>query len=221
MPDRLLRAQVVIPNDNALPEDSFINVFHFDADDGNSEEECLDAIKLGLTNFYGQVGPAIMSSHAGDNATVKYYDMRDAKPRQPLRTDTFALTVGGTAPYPNEVALCVSFSADVASGEKAARKRGRVFIGPIGGQGQTTTGGETRPTTTTLDTIATAAGNMAQGLDVTIGSVKWAVFSPTMLATGSTIDEAFNDVTHGWIDNAFDTQRRRGAAATARRTWTD
>jgi len=71
-----------------------------------------------------------------------------------------------------------------------------------------------------MQALADAAAAMEDGTVVAGGlSVKWAVYSPTTDAV-DTIDNAFNDVLDGWVDNAFDTQRRRGPAATTRITWT-
>jgi len=48
----------------------------------------------------------------------------------------------------------------------------------------------------------------------------WAVFSPTTAGPApwdeATLEAATTWVTQGYIDNAFDTQRRRGTKATAR-----
>jgi len=46
----------------------------------------------------------------------------------------------------------------------------------------------------------------------TAGGWDWVVYSPT---NGNTVN-----VDNGWVDNAFDTQRRRGLAVTARTNWT-
>jgi len=57
---------------------------------------------------------------------------------------------------------------------------------------------------------------------------KWAVFSPT-IAGGwflpdtegpPNLPAAYSPVQSGWVDNAWDTQRRRGLEATARTVFT-
>jgi hypothetical protein len=45
------------------------------------------------------------------------------------------------------------------------------------------------------------------------------VFSPTTLAGGGSLASSFSSVIGGHIDNAFDTQRRRGPEASARVTY--
>jgi hypothetical protein len=40
----------------------------------------------------------------------------------------------------------------------------------------------------------------------------WVVYSPT--------DDAYHEVANGWVDNAWDTQRRRGYKPTSRTTFT-
>jgi hypothetical protein len=79
-----------------------------------------------------------------------------------------------------------------------------VFIGPLGSS-SIISEGDARPTGELKGDLVQAAqvlrGNTALG-------VEWVVRSDT---TGATAP-----VTDGWVDNAFDTQRRRGNRATQR-----
>jgi hypothetical protein len=122
---------------------------------------------------------------------------------------------------PNEVALCLSYQAVAISGESQARRRGRIFFGPLCNTANTLSAtGECRPSAALVTALCGAATLLATPAATAAGDlVHWAVYSPTTDLT-ETIDDAFQDVDNGWVDNSFDTQRRRGRDATARTTWT-
>lgn len=226
MPDKLMRVQVTIPLDSALPEDAVVNTLYFDGDedlDGIATDDDYHQTAFGaVRDFYQAIDLLCLAGSVGSEATVKIYDMRDAKPRVPEFTDTFTLTPDATNPLPNEVAVCLSFAAAGGSGLNPRRRRGRIYLGPWPSSSSSTevVSGQSRPTAAARTAIANAAASMKQtDLPIGIGgSVRWAVYSPTTDLTSS-IDDAFNDVETGWVDNAFDTQRRRGPDATARTTF--
>lgn len=224
MADRLWRAQVSIPMDTALPEDAIVNTWHFDDDDDPiaAPDDTRDWIMQALTGFYQTIDNVLLAASVTSPATVRLYDMADPTPRQPLFTEQIALTpVNGDDGLPSEVALCLSFSAAVSSGQNAARRRGRLYLGPIATAAITTEGGARRPSAAVRTVIANAAAVVRNGIEHP-GSpglhLKWAIYSPTTDAT-DTLANAFNDVATGWIDDAFDTQRRRGARPTTRTTF--
>jgi hypothetical protein len=223
MADKLMKAQVTIPLDNAIPADYITNTFYFDGDDTLGEDtdaEYHSAVQNLLTTFYQAIDQDLFPESISSPATVKVYDMRDALPRVPELTFTIALTPSVNRALPHETAICLSFQGDPVSGVTQARRRGRVFLGPLAQSILTTDPGPPYVSSTIRTTIANAAATLENGLDTAVGShVSWAVYSPTLDVT-ETIDDAFNDVTNGWVDNAFDTQRRRGQAPTARTTWT-
>lgn len=219
MPDTLLRVQVVIPTTGGVPDDSVSNTFYFDGDDGNSEEDYYTVARQMVVDFYGAIDGVLFPNTVDSPATMKMYDMRDATPRIPKFTDTFPITPTASDPFPSEVALCASFRAAQVSGVPAARRRGRLYIGPITIIRGTIIDGQSRPDSTAMTTLATACANLEDGGAMNVGSMKWAVYSPTThLATN--VDDAFNDVLDGWVDNAWDTQRRRGCDASARTLFT-
>jgi hypothetical protein len=221
MADKLMRAQVVIPMDGLLPEDYVTNTWHFDADDAGitaTDAEHGDAVHDLLQAFYTVAGGELFPVEVGPTATLKVYDMRDPEPRVPFWTDTISLPPGTGSMLPAEVALCMSFRASVVSGQSAARRRGRVFLGPVRTGAGAVVASQHRPTNPVLTNIATAAGVLIDGKDAVPGvKVKWSVYSPTTAAeVGVSLDDAFNDVVAGWLDNAWDTQRRRGPEASSR-----
>jgi hypothetical protein len=111
---------------------------------------------------------------------------------------------------PAETALCLSFGGQGALPE--ARRKGRIYIGPLSGVaiGSEGEGRYSRPHPVLIQTVRLAAQellNAEPGPD----SLSWVVYSR---AAGAT-----TDVQGGWIDNEWDTQRRRGRDATVRTPW--
>lgn len=224
MADKLMRAQVTIPIDSNLPEDSIVNTWYFDGDDDAEmvDEDYGDQVMTMLTTFYQAIDGVVLASNIGANASVKIYDMRDAEPRVPERTDTIALAPAASEPYPNEVAICLSFAAEFASGVNPARRRGRIFLGPIASEVGNLSAGQVRVGSAAQTAIADAAATMQDGLVHEVGSVlrtRWAVYSPKTHQVTGDIGAAFNDVLTGWVDDSFDTQRRRGYRTTSRTVW--
>jgi len=220
MADKLMRAQVTIPLVGGLPIDYPTNTFYFDGDDGLSDGQYHGGVMDLLTTFYQAIDGVIFPTEVDSPATVKIYDMRDALPRLPEFEGTIDLTPLAGSMHPSEVAICLSFKAAYVSGVPNARRRGRVFLGPVVEvASRSIVDGQSRIAQTVIDDICDAAAVMEDGTVIAGGlAVKWAVYSPKTDET-ETIDDSFNDVLDGWVDNAWDTQRRRGAAATSRTTW--
>jgi hypothetical protein len=135
--------------------------------------------------------------------TVKSYDVEEAKPRYPKATEVRSSTIIRNSPIPREVALCLSFYADHPSG----RRRGRLYVPaslwtPTGAIGVRPTTGD-RDTVKQLVPIFTGLGGI---------NVDWGIWSER--------DHAFHKATDYWIDDEWDTQRRRGLRATVRTTGT-
>ena len=84
------------------------------------------------------------------------------------------------------------------------RKRGRIYLGPLRADTGTTVGNVIRPSTAIRTNVAGAGATL---IDLS-GVVRWGVLSQA--------DEVIWQIDHGFIDDAFDTQRRRGEDPTAR-----
>lgn len=221
MADKLLRAQVSIPLDSGVPEDAIVNTWHFDGDDllqPANDGVYHNSVMGLLTAFYQSIDGVVFAQNVGSPATVKIYDMRDPEERQVEFTGTIDLQTTTDPPLPNEVALCLSFSADYESGVNPQRRRGRVFLGPVSTGAVSIINSQSRPSAAVRQAVADAAEVLMAGDELVFGDperMHWAIYSRVTDAAGD-IGLAFNDVTGGWVDDAFDTQRRRGAAPTAR-----
>jgi len=214
-----IECQVSAPYFTNVPKDRITNVWHWVfTGAGTPTVAQYDQLRDIMMGFYE--GIFTSTTLAGlapwvktTGWTHKYYDMAAPLPRVPVynTTDTFAGSVAPSSSIPPEVALCVSYQAPATSGVPQARRRGRLFLGGIGA-------GMTAGTTSTFPVpgttlIANAAARASICADFTVTTPwQWVIWSRT-LGTSA-------DVTDGWVDNAFDTQRRRGQAASARTLWT-
>lgn len=200
-----IRCTVTFAIDSGIPEDRPVNTWAFTAVDKSTPVS--DEITDDLIAFYNAVSGAFSGIYAQNGHVIKFYDLADPQPRAPYYERTFNLTSNPTqSPLPSELAICVSFQGNRVSGQDQKRRRGRVYLGPLA-TGQNDNG---RPLGTTLTAINAAADDL---LTASNGSANyaWCVYSRT--------DDAMVVVTNGWVDDAFDVQRRRGLAPTTRRTF--
>jgi hypothetical protein len=214
--------QVTFANVTALPEDNIVNTWHVLADDATAGglAAALGIAATRLIDFYtAGAGTAdkVSSyftnkiSNTADAHHIKAYDLTTPSPRVPIIDATFSRVAAASATrVPDEVALCLSYQADKVAGTPQSRRRGRIYLGPLNGQAQNA-GDGTLPATAFMNAVAARAAALAGASD-TDAEWTWVVHS-AKYGTDAT-------VTNGWVDNAFDTQRRRGQRATARTTWT-
>jgi hypothetical protein len=159
--------------------------------------------------FYDSLAGILSVVVAQNGHEIKYYDLEWAiPPNYPTAIETFNLTsTPSAATLPTEVACCISMQGQKLPGLPQRRRRGRVYIGPL----STTTNSLGRP----------SAGLQAQ-LKTSVLALKTALLAcdePGTLAVWSEVDGAAVPVTDGWIDDAYDTQRRRGVQKTSRLLW--
>lgn len=207
----IIRAMVIIPKTSANTEDTMVNTFHFSVT-SSVINDGLDLVQDSLQDFYNAISTKISPVVDHTKMRLKCYDLADPEPRTPVRDElmTPMNTPSGSAPIPEEVCLCLSFRAVPVSGHPPARRRGRVYIGGLGEQVLDTATNSGRPSSATLTQFANAgAGLLADSQAATDWS--WVVYSPT---AGTTFA-----VDNGWVDDAWDIQRRRGLAPTVRTTF--
>jgi len=214
----VIRIQVSNPTKTGLPADKVTNTWYFDGGElgATPADVANDSIGI-LDDFYVAVAPKL-SSNLIDTWSWVAYNMADAKPRVPVAQGTFGAAVSQVQgqDYPSEMAVCLSFHGQYESGSIKARRRGRVFLGPLAVSSGEVVSNVVRPSAAYRTTIA----NAAEALRAAGDSDKfWAVYSPTADLFGETLDDSTNDVVGGWVDNAFDVQRSRGQAASGRTTF--
>lgn len=216
----ILRLQHSFQGLSGLPEDQFVNTFHFVP--ATLASVVLADLALAVKGFYSQAPltetQSITDYMAGtsdaEGARIKIYDMADAKPRVPLYDETYNPTSSGqgTINLPNELACCLSFSAPPIAGIPPPQLRGRIYLGPFC-SAALTGGGLGVESTVDLGLrniivkSAVELGNSADGV-----GAPWAVYSPTRGAAA--------ELSRFWADDAWDIQRRRGIKPSERVTLT-
>lgn len=214
----LLRALIGIRRDTALPEDVSTNTLYFTTP-GTSIIAESALINTRILSFFdslasGQVQQVsrCMASVNQQGHFLKIYNMADAKPRVPVAEFDHVWTGIGSTSLPEEVALALSFKGAVQSGLGAARRRGRIFMGPLASSCASIDGGRVRATQSVVDDLLKASTFLFG--NPTASGIEWVVHSPTTGPTSST------PVASGWVDRTLDTIRSRGPATTGRSTIT-
>jgi hypothetical protein len=198
------QVQAILKTTSNLPEDWVTNTWSCIADDDIAAEGFIAEV----FNFYNAIRGSFSNLVTLGGHQFKAYRYADPPPRAPFFESTWALATTPTgAPLPTEVACCLSFEGVQASGQIQARRRGRVFIGPLA---TSVMGADGRPTTSSITNLGAAAKDLFDA-GLLAGDWRWSVFSR---ANNSGIP-----VDAGWVDNEFDTQRRRGRKATSRVVW--
>lgn len=162
-----------------------------------------------LTTFYNALRTAgALRGLAQNDHLVKIYDIAAARPNYPLFERTFNLTSApGTVEMPEEVALCISYANTSAVTIPRGRRRGRIFIS--GWQESANTDG--RPTSTAINNSLTAFTDYVTTFNA-LGTLDASIWSR--------VNESTQPIQTAFVDNEWDTQRRRGGRATSRATWT-
>jgi len=180
------------------------NRWHFEADD-------LTALALAhaaLVTFYQAVDTYFSNLVLGLNGLeITAYNDLDPTPRPPVLTTVATIVPSAGVPLPPEVSLCLSFQGTRLAGTPQAQRRGRVYLPFFGETGNDTDG---RPTPAMVTALAAAGGAL---LTASTAAATWAWL------TYSTVAPGYTQVVNGWVDNEWDTQRRRGRAATSRTTF--
>lgn len=210
-----VRAQVAFQGLTGLPEDQYVNSFVFNlAAAGEPTEATYGLIADALRDFYavahfsGSALQGFMAAFLVDVVPINFYWLGQAPPRTPTTLErTIATSGSGSVALPSEVALCASYY----SVSNLPRNRGRIYLGPlaINAVGSTTPN-SSRPAISLINSLAESAKWLAQQGGTVFS---WAVLSQA--------DGVAKGITDGWVDNAFDTQRRRGEEASLRQTWSN
>ena len=206
-------AQVIWQGGSGLPEDQFVQTYTFRNDNVLDRAGMLDAVDTAISNFYGNPGdanPDAIVDWMPQELTapqIKIFDLGETPPRVPEERQLSTFTPSDNAqPLPREVAVCCSFHV----GGPGPRNRGRTFLGPftinaVIGDAQT---GGARVVAPLRDRIAERAEDMATNASLECTWVLW-----------SRANNAMFNVVGGWVDDAFDTIRKRGNAPSTRTTW--
>lgn len=201
-----------------LPRDDCINSFYFETI-ANTEETNTIIGDL-LSEFYSLVTSSgnSVSSYINDTIIrteglfIELIDDPETPPNVPFAQAAFDLEPTSATPLPQEVACCLTYTTvDYLTASNPGRHRGRVYIGPLSVDAGSDSGvmWPSRPNSTFRDTLRAAATRMLD--DSALTEVIWVMWSRS--------DGLFPQIGGGWVDNEWDTQRRRGQQATMREYW--
>jgi len=196
--------QVVIRSSSGIPANDITNTFCISNTEGDDVES--ERIVGYFKDFYDVVEDVLYSNQVEqDGHLIKFYDAAAPSPNYPYYEGTFDLTgvPSGTA-LPTEVAVCLSFQAPRVAGEAQARRRGRVYLGPVNEDANVAG----RPGASMRTSILAAAVDLQQAMRDDSNALAWCVWS--------TADAQSVVLTEAWMDDAWDTQRSRGLETTSR-----
>lgn len=215
----MMRAQAVFQGATNLPEDRFVNTFHAEwiapyTDYATAAVQWAVAVE----HFYvtaGSNGRSIgqLMSPFISKLDILVYDMSLPEgEREPYTLESTYTPTSGTNTMPEECAVCLTLHG---APPITPRRRGRLFLGPFKHDSDVIDNANA-----SLPTRVNLEGGQAIGDTIKAAAValrdyegfNWAIRSVTP-------SENYIPITGGWIDNAFDTQRRRGPDPTARLLW--
>jgi hypothetical protein len=211
------KVQVVFQGPTGLPEDQYVNTWYF-RNDMLPPEDGYAQMKTVLDRFYtgvnpnGQIVAGLLAGYINAAFNYHMYDLGQAPPRVRTTLAAVPLTARTAGGFPAEVAVCSSYYAGV----NRPRRRGRHYIGPLAYAVGSSVPSNSEQAVTVLarQTIAQAALDVAStSLGVTwVLVTRGGVVAPVEPASAQV-------VTAGWVDDAFDIQRRRGRKAAVRTAW--
>lgn len=203
-----IRAQVILHTTDNLAANYITNSWAIRTTDIPGDSDFLTFTTC-FKEFYDDISGILGGPIAQNGHEVKYYDLDfTTPPNYPLAENTFNLVAAVNSDgLPSEVALCLSFQGERVPGFPQARRRGRIYLGSLRSNVNSTG----RPTSTARTTVANAAATLSSNLK--------ALSNISQLGVWSRADGDFVAAVDGWIDDTFDTQRRRGVQRTSRTTW--
>lgn len=209
----LLRAQVRWQGYTNVPEDIYTNTLYFYSDDTDPPATVAANKTAILTAFYQAcfTGNYFSPVVANSGHFVYWYNMADPEPRAPIYIGVPGVPARGTQGYAEEASCVMSFQGERISGVPQARRRGRIYLGPLSLTAVSASSSSAFSFINTTFRNQVAAAAETHLLPGTEADGQWVVWSPTGLTTTPVVD--------GWVDNAVDTQRRRGSRYTGRQVF--
>lgn len=239
-------ASITFDDRSGLSRDRAVNNFHFTAatvpspNFGNMRDLVLDFYRVTPA---GEGGPvrSLLSPMLTGAWEFKVYDLTQDPPRVPVFIDMGTIADMGDgnvgAPLPREVALKHSINATYIPGVDKQRQQGGFYLGPLAGGVNVVTGDgthATRPAAALLSRCRKALRTLIDAADAS-SDVDFVVASlgarDNSVSSGHPGDAGYVlpknrpllppkyfIVSGGWVDDEFDTIRRRGLRPTSRGT---
>lgn len=241
----LYRATVVLKHKSGQAKDNVTNTFHVDALGGGPQdaEDIAEQIRdkfflaippnseFGLSTYLGgQIADAghEIRMYPLVTATGESTSYQGAPPEHVELFDFIGRNDEGTG-LPSEVALCCSFRRLQSGNVPLAQRTGRVYFGPIEAShiAVGAEGSRPKPTDALRGTLAEAGNALIDGL-AAAGNALVVYSRPFAGRVGAVKDNgdpkpdlparagSIHVVNQVFVDDAFDTQRRRGEKSTLR-----
>lgn len=194
------RFAISMPVTDLLPRNRVQNVVHLEHTIGGLVDTDLEGMCQDIVGMY-----QARYGHADKEIECKAYDV-DAVPNYPRASVVVNPGVFWTAGHPREVALCLSFAGNNRGNR---RERGRIYLAPY------------LQTTQTVDFERPNAGLMTWALQFytepnasfpDLGGVDW------KFGVWSRVAQKFTQSQQAWVNDEWDTQRRRGLRETTRQS---
>jgi hypothetical protein len=201
-----------------LPEDRFINVFHFHDPTILPYDPAAAVCIQRVRDFYEDeaLAPALgqnISPYVSRSYLLQAYNLLEPVGERVPTVEVGTLPATTADGLPEEVAVCLTLQG---APPVTPRRRGRLYIGPLTDFSTNYTPANTstpaRPNITPGSSLGATLAERAAALAIQSADTPWCIRStvPT---------ENFVPIVGGYIDNAFDTQRRRGPDPTTRFEW--
>ena len=190
--------QVILKHVNGMPRDTYVNTLHFEVNFPDTVEGMCDDINAAYFAMNGSFANYV------EGMTIKVYPpgLNFAGPEF---SKHYTNITGGSGSAPAEVSCCLSYATVDDPAASTPRRRGRIYVGPFGSAATLERPG-----------LTVGLGPIVRQLGVALSQVGTAGNTTWMMR--SVADNAYFKIESIWTDDAWDTQRRRGAAATARIT---
>lgn len=211
----IILIQATIGDISALSENVVVNTFHFTGTGTDAQADSLfDLIEDFYNDPIGVNNP--VRSYLSDNmsraigaCTLRAYNLADPTPRIPFHERSWTLGAGlGTDPLPSEVACCISYAGAKVSGSPQARRRGRIYVGRLNVSANANQLEVSRPNGVFTNILLLAAQRLGdQSIDL---GAPWSVYSR--------VNNSNTPIVEVSVDDAWDTQRRRGERPTLKST---
>ena len=204
-----VRVMAVFQGFSGLSRDVFVNTFHFVGSGTYDEDKAL--AHLEVRDFYNLATPvnaqsvgAYLSPWILRDYLIKTYNLEDPPIRVPTNYEETLPTSFSSSSPPEEVAACATLHGSVPPA--SARRRGRIYIGPLNQNAiqNGTSSTRCKPDEGFINVLAAAC---ARVIDTPL--IAWSIRSTRPAVN-------YVPIVSGYVDDAFDTQRRRGTDPTAR-----
>lgn len=223
-------AVVTLPSVTGLAKDNYVNTWAIAEHVDNVTSDAKEAsILSALADFYVGMGGIFSSavSRAANACTLKLYDITghlDGTPHgSPIQLGAFGMPAPAAGiDFPSEVAIAVTLegthradsAVEVGTPPVRPKQRhtGRVYLGPLRDT-ISDHGSPCRPAAASMTSIRTAVDTLDNALRA-IGTI--GLLPMYSLGVWSRKNATIYPLANVSTDNAFDTQRRRGEASTAR-----